>query len=292
MRSVPRSVTHPGPKAAERLPFSRSRGRAVTLALRGDQDLQSAIAEALAGVGLYSGWLELEAAPVDALAYVIPDKAPNDQTVAWYSQTHRLQAPGLIHHLGLVVGQADGALFLHGHGSWGHGSWSETDGAVRFGHVLFAETMLAQDVIAHGFLLDDACFERLPDAESNFSLFQTKSLSQPEPDGADFALLRMLPNEDLAMGLDMVCARLGWQQARVFGLGSLVGAEFDDGRLLDSFATEFVIRDALAHGEAGCLRGPEIVIVGEAGGAGLRGRVTRGANPVLVTAEILLQRIS
>ncbi len=100
----------------------------MTLALRGGQDLQTAIAGALADVGLYSGWLELEAASVDALAYVIPDKAPNDQTVAWYSQTYRLGAQGRIHHLGLVVGQADGALFLHG-----HGSWSETDGAVRFG---------------------------------------------------------------------------------------------------------------------------------------------------------------
>jgi len=287
MRSVPRSVTHPGPKETERLPFARSRGRAVTLALRGGQDLQSAIAAALSDVGLYSGWLELEAVSVDALAYVIPDKAPTAETVAWYSQTHRLCAPGRIHHLGLVVGQADGGLFLHG-----HGSWSETDGAVRFGHLLFAETMLAQDATARGFLLDDACFERTADAESNFSLFKPISLSQPAPRDADFALLRMLPNEDLAMGLDMVCARLGWQQARVFGLGSLVGAEFDDGRLLDSFATEFVLRDALAHGEAGCLPGPEIVIVGEAGGPGLRGRVTRGANPVLVTAEILLQRIS
>lgn len=290
MRSVPRSVTHPGPKETERLPFAQSRGRAVTLALRGGQDLQSAIAAALSDVGLLSGWLELETVSVDALAYVIPDKAPTAETVAWYSQTHRLRAPGLIHHLGLVVGQADGGLFLHG-----HGSWSETDGAARFGHLLFAETMLAQDVIARGFLLDNACFERLPDAESNFSLFKPKSLSQPASNEADFALLRMLPNEDLALGLDAVCARLGWRQARVHGLGSLVGADFEDGRLLDSFATEFVIRDALAHGhgmtDPGQHSGPEIVIVGEAGGAGLRGRVTRGANPVLVTAEILLQRL-
>lgn len=287
MRTIPCFVTHPGPVAEERLAFARSRGRAVTLSLRGGQSLEAAIGEALAGEPLYSGWLELEAASVAALAYVIPDKAPNDQTVAWYSQTHRLKAPGQIDHLGLVVGQMEGCMFLHGHGSWSGG-----DGETRFGHLLFAETHLAEDVTARGFLLKDAVFERLPDAESNFSLFQPKSLPATVSEEADFALLRMLPNEDLTVGLDAVCAQLGWRQARAFGLGSLVGAQFEDGRLLNSFATEFVICDAIAQSECDTISGPEIHIVGEAGGAGLRGRVQRGSNPVLVTAEILLQRVS
>ncbi len=105
-----------------------------------------------------------------------------------------------------------------------------------------------------------------------FPCFNPKACPQPAPDDADFALLRMLPNEDLALGLDAVCARLGWRQAHVFGLGSLVGAEFDDGRLLDSFATEFVLLDAIAYGEAhgkdGLHPGPEIEDCGRSGRCG------------------------
>lgn len=277
-------VKHPGPIALERLSIAPSHGRKVTLSLRAGIDLETAIAEAITSQGIESAWLTFEETPVETLSYVIPDKAPNDKTVAWYSKTYRLSRPGQIHAMGLIVGQFEGVPFLHG-----HGLWSEKEGDQKMGHIMPRETILTSDTIIHGLAFDDARFERQFDPESNFTLFQPSQ--KRACTGGEFALLRIRPNEDLATALDEACSRLGWQQAKVHGLGSLVRAQFDDGRELNSFATEFLILDGTARADHTRRAGPNIAIVGEEGGKGMQGKVKRGANPILITAELFLERI-
>jgi hypothetical protein len=149
--------------------------------------------------------------------------------------------------------------------------------------------MLAAPVVARGIGLTGARFERRPDPETNFTLFRPSGDARDAED-ADYALVRLAPNQDFAGALDTACARLGWEGARVHGLGSLIGATFEDGSVLDSLPTEFLILDADARAEGQSGPGPEIAIVGIEGGDIREGALKRGENAVLITAELLLER--
>jgi len=280
-----RAVTHPGPVAEERQEILPAGGRPVALTVNAGLPFEDAVADAMAAEGLDGAWLEIEEATVSALDYVIPAPAPDAEHVAWYSEIHSLGGPGRIHHLGMMVGRDGGASFLHG-----HGLWAPRDGGTAMGHILAPRTTLAAPAVARGIGLTGARFERRPDPETNFTLFRPSGAAR-DAESAGHALLRLAPNQDFSGALDTACARLGWEGARVHGLGSLIGATFEDGNVLDSLPTEFLILDAEARAEGGTGPGPEIAIVGIEGGDIRRGRLTRGGNAVLITAELLLERL-
>lgn len=271
-----RQVLHPGPAAQDRIVAAPARGREIELEIGPGVPLEHAVARATAEFD--SAWLEIETAAVSALAYVIPDHSPDAQHVAWYSDTHSFDQPGVIDQLGMIVGAHRGASFVHG-----HGLWTPRGGAQAMGHLLARQTVLAEPAVARGVGLHGARFERGHDAETNFELFQVHQTGEP---GAH-AAVRILPNQDLTTALDAACAQLDWPAARVRGLGSLIGAQFEHGGQLDSLATEFLIRDA----RAGSGRAPDIVIVGVDGDKILSGPLARGENAVLITAELILSRL-
>ncbi|WP_421850379.1 DUF296 domain-containing protein [Oricola sp.] len=255
------------------------RGREIEVTLASGIPLEEAVAKALAPEALDSAWLEIVDAPVDKLGYVIPALATDDQHAAWYSKAYGF-ASGRINHLGLIVGRYAGAHFMHGHGLW------TGDGEPQaMGHVLPQETVLSEPVHVRGVGLIGAEFDRLPDAETNFELFRVR---QTEPQAADHAAVRLLPNQDFATALDNATSQLGWNNARVYGIGSLIGAQFEDGSMLDSLPTEFLVTRAVS-GPGG--QEPDIAIVGIDGGDIMSGRLSRGQNAVLVTAELVLVKI-
>ena len=272
-----RSVTHPGPMAASRIDAALCDGEAIDVTLAAGMPLEDAVAQATKGYD--SAWLEIEAAPVAQLDYVIPALAPDDTHVAWYSDIHAFGGSGTIDHLGMIVGRHQGASFLHG-----HGTWTPAGGAQAMGHILAPRTVLAEPVTATGIGLRGAGFARLPDPETNFELFQvTGGMGR-----GDYAAVRLKPNQDFATALDAACAQLGWSAARVDGIGSLIGAQFESGDVLDSLASEFLITRATA-GTSG--PEPQIIIVGIDGSRILSGSLTRGENAVLITAELILSRL-
>jgi hypothetical protein len=279
-----RAVCHPGPVAEERQEILPAEGRPVALTLNAGLPFEDAVAEAMAAEGLDGAWLEIEAAIVSSLDYVIPALSPDDDHVAWYSEIRSFGGPGRIERLGMMVGRDNGASFLHG-----HGLWAPAGGEIAMGHILAPRTMLAAPVVARGIGLTGARFERRPDPETNFTLFRPSGDARDAED-ADYALVRLAPNQDFAGALDTACARLGWEGARVHGLGSLIGATFEDGSVLDSLPTEFLILDADARAEGQSGPGPEIAIVGIEGGDIREGALKRGENAVLITAELLLER--
>lgn len=272
-----RTVVHPGPPAPERLEIVPAEGAALRLTLPADRPLEDAVTGALADVGFDSGWMWLEGAPVADLAYVMPAPSPDANHAAWYSETFRFGGPGRIDRLGMIVGRRDGRAFVHG-----HGLWQPDGGAMAMGHILGPHTRLAAPATATGIGLRGARFDGAADAETNFTLFRPRVTGTAGRE--DFALLRIAPNEDFTAALDAARTRLAWPAARAHGLGSLLGAQFADGTILDSDATEFLLVDA-ASGAA-----PEIAIVGTAPGQIAEGRLAPGENPVLVTAEIVLQK--
>ena len=278
------AVTQPGPIAETRRDIVPANGRPIEVNLRPHIPLADAIAEALDAENCTGAWLEIKSADVARLSYVTPALAPDSEHAAWWSEIYRFNGAGTIHHLGMMVGRDQGACFLHG-----HGRWSPATGGIAMGHILAQQTVLSRPAVAHGIGLRKAYFDRRPDPETNFNLFQPTGDALAASD-ARYALLRLAPNQEFSSALDLVCAELGWQSAKIFGQGSLIGAHFDDGSTLDSLATEFLILNAEARADGSLASGPEIAIVGIDPDDLRHGVLQRGKNPILITAELLLQR--
>jgi predicted DNA-binding protein with PD1-like motif len=277
------SVLHPGPVRRTRMDLAPCDGRPVEVTLAAGIPLEDAVAQALGPLGLDSAWLEIFDADVEKLNYVIPAEAPDDTHVAWYSDKREF-AKGRIDHLGMIVGRHGDVSFLHG-----HGTWTPDGGLGAMGHILAPQTYLATPATARGIGLVGARFDRRADEETNFDLFH---VDQVALGGGEYAAVRLLPNQDFTMGLDDACAALGWAAARVHGIGSVNTAHFENGQVLNSLPTEFLITDAIAGtGGPDAKSGPEIVIVGTDGTKILSGRLSRGTNAVLVTAELVLSRL-
>ena len=146
-----------------------------------------------------------------------------------------------------------------------------------------------------------ASFEVVPDEETHFSLFKpaawaVKTPAQtPEPTPESTArpalAIRIAPNEDVCSALESICREHGIQHASVRGgVGSTVGAWFDDGRRVEAFVTETLVRHGRVHpGPDGQpLAEIDVSMVDHLGGQA-SGRLMRGANPVLVTFELVLE---
>ena len=73
------------------------------------------------------------------------------------------------------------------------------------------------------------------------------------------------------------------------GVGSLIGSAFEDGRVTEPFATEVCITRGLVEPDAdGVLRARIDAALVDLTGDLAEGRLKRGANPVLMTFELIL----
>jgi hypothetical protein len=76
------------------------------------------------------------------------------------------------------------------------------------------------------------------------------------------------------------------------GVGSIIGARFVDGSVVEPFATELAVRSGtIVSGTDGALEAElDIALVDHLGGLA-EGRLMRGDNPVLMTMELVLEVI-
>jgi predicted DNA-binding protein with PD1-like motif len=275
-----RRIEQPGPARPERVVAVRSRGRRVAFELPAGALLLDAVREAFGREGFESGVLRLTGGALDPLAYVMPALSPTPRHAAFYSETHRPAGGGRIVAGALTFGRRDGAPFFHC-----HALWEEADGRVCGGHVLPDETRIGAPLTVEGVGLADAIFEASPDPETNFPLFAPRPIGDGAGEGA-FHALRLCPNQDLAGALEAYCAGAGIAAARLHGgVGSIIGARFADGTMVEPFATEMAL-------EAGRIEaGVATVDAGlvDLTGAASRGRLVRGDNPVLMTLEVVLE---
>jgi predicted DNA-binding protein with PD1-like motif len=104
-------------------------------------------------------------------------------------------------------------------------------------------------------------------------------------------VVRIAPNVDVCFALERFCREHGITAATIEGgVGSTVGAVFDDGRVVEPFVTELLIRHGeIRLGDDGEPRARiDIVMVDYLGGVS-EGVLARGHNPVLVTFELVVQ---
>ncbi len=279
-----RRIRHPGPEAEARHAAMPCRAQALALTLEPGRSINAAVAEALASHGFQAGYVLIEDVPMQRMDYVIPAASPDAAHAAWYSETHAPSAGGTILRAGLHLGRRDGEPFLHC-----HGLWDVPDKGLRMGHLLPFDAEVRQSVQVSALGLSHALLEVAEDEETNFRLFAPRKLETAGPVGQRRALLATIrPNRDICEAIEAICIEHGFDEADVLGIGSLVGADFEDGSQVTSYATEVLINEGrVVTGPNGPRARLDIAMVGMDGEIA-QGVLVRGSNPVCVTFELLI----
>jgi predicted DNA-binding protein with PD1-like motif len=282
-----RSIAQPGSPAPERIQWVAARGRAFAFTLEAGLSLLEAARRGFAAQGFAGGVLNMRGGALGPFAYVMPALSKTGENAAFYSETFR---PGGVTRLktgAMTLGQRDGAAFFHC-----HALWTEADGRAGGGHILPEETIIAEPFEVEAFGLDGAVFTAEPDPETNFKLFGPVASAATGAKATSRAFaLRLRPNQDFGGALEAFCRERGIANAKLHGgVGSIIGARFDDGRTVEPFATEMAVRSGAIVSDASDMLEAtlEVALVDYTGGLAM-GRLRRGDNPVLMTMELVLE---
>lgn len=280
---MPRSILHPGPPTPERYRVVGCHAHPVTLEVRPGVSVNQAIADAFADQGFDGGYVRLYNVPMKRLDFVMPAAAPDETHAAWYSKTYSMPG-GMIIDAALHMGRRDGEPFLHC-----HGSWQAADGTPGMGHLLPLDSEFATEVRLEALALDGAILDVQKDEETNFPLFNPVPQPRKREDSGLRALLcTVRPNTDISTAIENASTEFGLREAQVYGIGSLVGADYEDGTTVTGYASEIFIRNGHIgpgpHGQQASLDIAMIDLTGRVSG----GWLLRGKNPVCVTFELLL----
>lgn len=283
-----RSIHHPGTPSPKRLQSVAAGAMPIDVELSSGLTLLDSVTCALEPLGIESGAFALDGGSFASFSYVMPALSKSPDHAVYFSETFKVDGRIVLERAAVTVGIRDGRPWLHC-----HALWMEPNGRRHCGHLLPDQIVVASPIHMTGMGLEGAAFTVCPDTETNFSLFkpllstsQEKKTKQTQPAYA----LRIGPNEDLCNALESFCREHNIQQAMIAGgVGSTVGATFQDGRIVEPFVTELLIRSGrIIRGEDGQEQAfIDIAIVDYLGGLA-EGRLARGANPVLVTAEMIL----
>lgn len=282
-----RQIKQPGPAHAEPIQWVEARGERFAFEIEAGQPLIEAVRRGFAARGYESGVLNATGGALAPFAYVMPALSETADHAAFYSAVFKPAGLSWMSTAAMTFGSRDGEPFFHC-----HALWREADGRLNGGHILPEGTEVAESFRVEAIGLDGAGFAAEPDAETGFKLFGP--VARPSRGSAAEArvfALRLRPNRDMAGLLEQFCRDRGIGRARIHGgVGSIIGARFDDGRTVEPFATEMAVRAGLvAPGAGGALEASlDVVLVDYAGGLA-EGRLKRGDNPVLMTVELVLE---
>ena len=277
IRGAERRLQQPGPAPAERIEAVATVGREMAFDLEHGRTLIEALTGPVFGAGFRGGAATFRGAVLSPFRYVMPGPPRDSDHVAWFSAPRA--APGSrIEVANATLGWRDGAPFVHC-----HAVWIEPDGSRRGGHILPDETIVADGAKVQAWGIG-ARIAAEPDAETNFTLFHPV----PEGEAGSFVAARVRPNQDIGAALSELCRRHGFERAAVLGsVGSLIAPVFADGRSVEDYATEVLIREAdVTPGSASVT-----MAVVDMAGQVHEGRLEPGANPVCITFEVLLKAV-
>jgi predicted DNA-binding protein with PD1-like motif len=283
-----RRVLQPGPAPAERVQWVAGNARPLEFTLEPGLNFIEAIRRPLAEAGGESGVLTLEGGAFGPFTYVVPAPAPTPEHAAFYSEFHRPAGISRLEDAAVTFGLRDGAGFLHC-----HGVWTGADGVRRGGHVIPDQTSVAEPIRARAWVLDGMKFEAQPDPETNFTLFGPVSATGATVSGRFFAA-RFRPNQDICGALEQFCRDQGLSSAILRGgVASTIGAVFEDGVVVDSFATEMFVRNGSVSPDidGAPIAALDVALVDHRGELA-EGRLTRGANPILMTLEVVIEALA
>jgi predicted DNA-binding protein with PD1-like motif len=289
-----RHIQHPGNAAPDRLHSVPCRVEEFVTCLAPGQTLLNSVATAMREIGGVSAVMRLSGGALDCFAYCMPALSKTNEHAVYFSETYRVEGVVLLEAATVTVGVRAGQPWLHC-----HAVWTEPSGRRHSGHLLPDQVHVAREIKVTGRAIQDAEFVVTPDAETNFSLFMPQrsasasvSVQDKLPEAFSPAyVVRLAPNIDVCFALERFCREHGVTAATIEGgVGSTVGAVFEDGRVVEPFVTELLIRQGdIRLGDDGEPRARiDIVMVDYLGGVS-EGVLARGENPVLVTFELIVQ---
>ncbi|MDB5731324.1 MAG: hypothetical protein JWQ03_1219 [Variovorax sp.] len=281
-----RRIEHPGPVSAVRRRTVDCSIQHVQETLGPGKSLLDALADVLAASHATSAVLTLQGGSFHPFVFVMPALSPTAAHAVYFSDRREPEGKVRLERATVTVGRRDGKPWLHCHGTW------HDEAGIRLGgHVLPNESLIAEPIEASIWLLNGASFEVAASPETAFTLFEPVAASdRNRPVNGPFAIA-VRPNEDLCTVLVDECRTRGIASARVRGgVGSLVGAMFDDGRVVEPFVTEvFVHEGVVGPGPGGDLDARiDVSVIDYLGGLN-EGRLQLGGNPVLVTFELVVE---
>jgi predicted DNA-binding protein with PD1-like motif len=286
----PTHIKQPGRVAEQRLVAVATHGRTFKLTLAAGQRLVDTVAAAFATQGFVSGAVDISGLALGPFAYVMPALSRTGENAAFYSDTFRPPGITSVKHGAMTFGRRDGAAFFHA-----HALWIEADGKFTGGHIMPDGTVVAEGTDLAAFGIADAVFEANHDPETNFKLFGPKDVQATAvmPVGARAYAVRLRPNQDFTLTLEGFCDAHNITHARIHGgVGSTIGAAFEDGRTVENFATEvYIQRGVIEPGADGRPKAQIDVGLIDYTGATAEGRLSRGQNPVLMTFELILEDV-
>jgi hypothetical protein len=270
-----RRIVQPGPTAAARAVAVPCEARSVAVELPAGVRLLDALAALMDGAE--SGSFSLTGGALHPFGYVQPALSPDADHAAWYSAPFRPAGVTRWERGSVTLGWRDSAPFFHC-----HGIWIEADAARQGGHVLPDETFIAAAIRAEGVLLRGARFEAMQDVETGFRLFEPRAGAAVADTNA--LALRLRPNQDITAALRTLGAGAGFARAALpAAVGSIIGARFADGSVVENFATEIFL-------EPGDIAAPLRTGLVDLTGALAEGVLAPGENPILMTLEAVLVR--
>ena len=273
-----RTLVHPGPVLGQRIDSLHGAPRRVEFVLQPGQVLNQALTAPLIAAGLRSGTIAFHGGALSPFRYVMPGPPDSDAHVAYFSAPRAPEGVTRVQRANATFGWQGDKPFVHV-----HGAWVEPDGTRRGGHMLPHECIVAEPIAAEAWGFAEIGITAAPDAETNFTLFQLTGRSEGTAGGV---AARVRPNEDITLAVEQIARRHGMRDAVVRGsLGSLVGARFTDGRIVQDHATEVLIRSGAVRDGVASL---EMLVVDMQGGVH-EGTLLRGENAVCITFDVVME---
>ena len=262
-------LRHPGPRVLPRVDVVRGRAVEGPVGLRAGETLLEGLARALGEGALV---VDLAGLRIVEGVYVQPAESADAEHAAWYSAPRAMRDVTVRAGVAMV-GWRGAEVFVHAHALW------EEDGGQVLGHLLNDRVRVAAGVLPR-IAFSGGRLVQAPDPETNFALFRAEGRGV----AGDAALLTVRPHEDLDAVVARVAAGFGWGDARVMGLGSLIGARFTAGRAMESPISEMLV---MPGARVGRLEVTTVDLAGEVFG----GVLADGGGEVCVTAELLVWKM-
>lgn len=282
-----RRLRHPGPALKPRAEIVAGTGRVATAILPAGASLHDALVRELGAQGIASAALSFGELVLDPLVYYLPALVEGPYPRFWYSEGQKPDGGGRLDMAQASFGRRDGEPFIHC-----HAVWLEQDGQWHGGHVVPTESVLARPAEVRIATLPGAAILSEHDPETDYPLFHPVPVEAKAPGagGVRMAYVRVKPNEDIVRAAEEACRQLGYEAATLRGLGSLIGARFADGTVLDDMGSEVLVtRGRVAPGPDGSPRAELDICFAGFSGLASRGRLLRGENPVCITFEMLIE---
>ena len=280
-----RNIVHPGNPNPDKIQALAGFAQTVSLVIQPGQSFLRALVDALTPFNTHSAVLRIKNGAFEPFCYVMPALSRTSEHAVYFSERYDVTGKVKLESATVTYGVRKGQPRLHC-----HAVWIEPDGTRRCGHLLPEDIQVVEPIEATASILREVGFSVEPDAETNFSLFipvvTPQSILAPQ---AVFAV-RLSPNIDVCLALEEFCQSKQIKGATILGgVGSTVGAVFDDGRIVEPFVTEMLISKGSIQMDINnqLLAEIDISMVDYKGGMSA-GRLKRGENPVLVTFELVL----